>query len=195
MFLALFIALGLVNIDLFLQIRKHEKASTYKFKQERCMLLTVLIAFELGYFVRFLFEIYSLEMTQSGKYAKFFITQDVSYLLEALSLMALLVFHYRNFKTNADHAKHLHQQLSQTQGKVLSEGQNEDLVSNLAMTEDVFSIQNKFDENDSSSSVDESSKFFHSEGIQETQSADFGQLGHEKIGPSDKHLRGRSNSR
>ena len=98
-YLSLFFVMLYVNIDLMWQIRKNECYMVEKaMKGEKMLLVTVLVFFELSYFVRFLTDITGAGMKADEQYFKFFMCIDFTYLFEALSFLALLIFHFRNFR-------------------------------------------------------------------------------------------------
>ena len=99
MFLALFFVMLIVNIDLLWQIRKKEKSLIENsLKREKCVLITVLFLFELSYLLRFIFNEQGTDLLEKKEYFKFLLWQDVSYTFEAVSFLALIVFHYKNFR-------------------------------------------------------------------------------------------------
>ena len=56
-FLALSIIMLILNIDLIVQMKKKERAMLNSLKREKCVLVTVLVCFELSYFFRFLLNL------------------------------------------------------------------------------------------------------------------------------------------
>ena len=98
-YLSLFFVMLIVNIDLICQIRKNECYMVEKaMKGEKILLVTVLVFFELSYFVRFLTDLTGADMKADEQYFKFFMCIDFTYLFEALSFLALLIFHSKNFR-------------------------------------------------------------------------------------------------
>ena len=67
-YLSLFFVMLIVNIDLIWQTKKYESEIMAKnaMKKEKVLLFTVLIIFELSYFVRFLTDIMGAGMTDDG---------------------------------------------------------------------------------------------------------------------------------
>jgi len=88
------------NIDLLHQIAKKEKQySLSSFKREKKVLIVVLSIFEFSYLFRFVFDLVGPDIiSNKTNYFEFFLLQDVTYVLEAGSFLALLTFHKRNFK-------------------------------------------------------------------------------------------------
>lgn len=68
-FLTLFVMMLALNINLLLQIRKNEnecKLIRNAMKREKFVLITVLVFFELGYFMRFIIDLREPVMTERG---------------------------------------------------------------------------------------------------------------------------------
>ena len=68
-------------------------------KKEKCILIIVLLAFELSYFVRFLFNLLSPRILGNSQFFTYLWFEDLTYTLEALSFMALLAVHFKNFRS------------------------------------------------------------------------------------------------
>ena len=69
-----------------------------EFSREKWTLLTILFFFELSYLIRFLEDKQWLGVHYDENLFAFLFVVDLMYILDGISMLALLIFHYRNFK-------------------------------------------------------------------------------------------------
>ena len=105
-------------------------------KKEKCVLLTVLLFFELSYLFRFILDYKATKLILKDEYFKFFLWEDLAYIFEALSFLTLAAFHFKNFRPKARRERFV------PRSKSLNECQSDAVISNLVVDEDVHSIQN-----------------------------------------------------
>ena len=106
MFVGLFFLMLIVNIDLMLQIRKKERSlMKNSLKREKCLLMTILFFFELSYLLRFIYNSWGSNLYDENKFFRFLILEDLTYVFEAVSFLALVGFHFKNFRPQASQEK------------------------------------------------------------------------------------------
>ena len=97
----------LVKIDLFRQIKKAEKQFVSKgaLKKEKWALFTIILAFELGFFFRFLFYLMTPSLLQTSStdgaytsYFKFLWIRDLDQTFDLLTFFAFLAFQLYNYR-------------------------------------------------------------------------------------------------
>ena len=71
-------------------------------KREKIVLVTVLFFFLIGYLVRFIFDMFGFNLDSSEEYFKFYLFMDLTYFFEVVSFLALLYFHFKNFREQKD---------------------------------------------------------------------------------------------
>ena len=102
MFISLFFLMLLVNVDLMLQIRKKERLLIKNsLKSEKCLLMTILFCFELSYLFRFTYDFWAPNLYGNDKFFQLLLLEDLSYVFEAVSFLALVIFHFKNFRPQA----------------------------------------------------------------------------------------------
>lgn len=100
-FLAIFILMAAANICLLilvgsdLRVQQGRKVSI--FKREKTTLLTILFFYEISYLLRFLEDVCQIVDYKDDLFT-YLIFIDVMFIFDGLSLLALLIFHFVNFK-------------------------------------------------------------------------------------------------
>ena len=75
-----------------------DNASGQAFKREKRTLMTILFFFELSYLVRFAIGWVFADVNQSNFTFEDYIIVDLAFMTDGFALLALLIFHYKNFK-------------------------------------------------------------------------------------------------
>ena len=113
-------------------------------KREKCLLVTVLICFELSFLFRF---VYNFECSKlNGELSlKYLIWQNLAWLFEAVSFLALIVFHYKNFRTYPNvkriNPRNNNDNGNQNHGRLTTAVSRNTVISNLVIDESSTSIQ------------------------------------------------------
>ena len=100
LFFTLFVLMGLSNFYLMTQMRSWRKRQSINenqgtFKNEKRMLLIILIMFEVSYLIRFLVD-FSLHALKDQFTIQFLI--QLVFLSDGITFFALLIFHCKNYK-------------------------------------------------------------------------------------------------
>ena len=145
-FLALFILMLILHLDLHLQIKKKEKHLVKgSLNSEKCVLLVVLIAFELSYLFRFILDVqvYDYYPNVNEYYdVEFYIWEDLAFTFEALSFLALIVFHFRNLRTSSiQQFKSSHHANRDDEDQDQSSSAKNEVISGLYIEDDSLTIQ------------------------------------------------------
>ena len=67
-------------------------------KKEKFVLITVLFFFELSYLFRFILDYKATYLIKNMEIFKFLIWEDLAFIFEAVSFLALVFFHFLNFR-------------------------------------------------------------------------------------------------
>ena len=139
MFIGLFFLMLLVNIDLMLQIRKKERLlMKNSLKKEKCLLVTILFLFELSYLLRFIYNSWGSNLYDDEKFFQFLLLEDLTYVFEAVSFLALVIFHFKNFRPQASQER-IDDPRDRKSKSFRASG--DEVVSNLVFDERSHSIQ------------------------------------------------------
>ena len=140
-FLALFFLMLILHLDLHLQIKEKEKHLVKgSLNSEKCVLLVVLIAFELSYLFRFILDVRTSVLIKNDgedKGPAFYFWEDLAFTFEAISFLALIVFHFINLRTSS--SQQFEYRDYEDQGQT-SSSKNE-VISGLMVDDDSLSIQ------------------------------------------------------
>ena len=93
--------MGVTNMMLLVEIKRQitlNRLDSREFTREKWTLLTILLFFELSYLMRFLEDKQWLGVHHDENLFAFLFVVDLMYILDGISMLALLVFHFRNFK-------------------------------------------------------------------------------------------------
>ena len=98
----MFFIMAAVNILLICVMRKRKnstlnRSSSDDFKKESCTLNIMLFFFELSYLFRFFWDQYLHKIWKEKSFA-YRTAYDVSLYIDVLPFIALLLFHWKNFK-------------------------------------------------------------------------------------------------
>ena len=101
LFLFLFILMGSLNIFLLLQLRAKNRIlgpHSYGFSREKLTLGLILLFFELSYLARYVWDKFgATQLANAEEWGIYCISFSTVLLFEGLSLLALLLFHLKNF--------------------------------------------------------------------------------------------------
>ena len=95
--------MGIANVALMLQLRAMNQRlwdrATGVFRKEQCTLIITLVCFELSYLIRFVWDEYlAYKLYELATCFQCELVYDLLSYFEALSFVALLLCHKRNFK-------------------------------------------------------------------------------------------------
>ena len=97
-FLTAFILLAIANFNFIVQLRKFKKLLGYNsalFEKERLSILITFVLFDLGYLLRFFWDIWAFWLPEDT--FAYYVVDDFVMMTDGFTLLALVILHRQNF--------------------------------------------------------------------------------------------------